>query len=227
MTQPLPNTSPSLNEAGLSLVETLISTVIALLMGVAMFSGIAAYFKDGQVLDEMGDHANNATQMRMVTPLLLDQASYVGTPTTATVSSPWLIPNPYASGSYEGVNIQWIPYAASGGVSLCTGTLVDHTSYLQNGGPGQSEPINGIEWNVTASVISGVTQTQANQACGVGRAYFPANNQWGFYGPVQEPGCPGHQQALIISNIYQYHLTASDYSTASEEGMIACLPNVH
>lgn len=213
-------------ECGLSMIELLISMAIMLILSAALLTGLSEFFKNGQALDELGNRANNAAQLRMIAPQLLTQASYIGTPTTTAVSSPWLVPNPNAPGSYEGINIQWVPYNVSGGVALCTATLADHASTIQNGAPNQVELINGIQWNVVASAISRVTSAEADQACGVGRAYFPTNNQWDFYGPVSEPGCPGNQQAIIITNIYQYNLTASNYSAASQEEVMACLPNV-
>ncbi len=215
-------------EQGLGLIDTLIGMLIAAIASVGIFYLLASFYRDGLTVDNVSNRANDASQIAMLAAHFLTQANYQsGSPTALTLSPPTIQQGRYASN--DGVTIQWVP---AGSTSVCTGTLVDRTEYVQNGNG--AEPIQGIAWVETG-----------NTPCQDGSAFFPTNNQWGFSGtqgvsggvattpgvsPVLSnlPGCPGQQQGMILSNTYAFRLgTTNPYAHGgTPQQVVVCMPNV-
>ncbi len=216
------------SESGLGLIDTLIGMLIAAIASIGIFYLLVGLYRNALTIDNVSNRANDASQIALLASHFLTQANYQsGNPTALTLSSPTIQQGQYAPN--DGVTIQWVPAGSS---SVCTGTLVDKTEYVQNGNG--AEPIQGIAWVETG-----------NSPCHDGTAFFPTNNQWGFTGTQgvvggvsttsgvsptipNLSGCPGQQQGIVLSNTYAFRIGTNNIygHGGTAQQVVVCMPNV-
>jgi len=212
---------PIRKEAGAGFIELLISLAIASIASVAVLSLIASFYQNGYTISNVSDRTNDAALVDTIAAHFLTQANYQGGVTALTLSAPTLQQGNNAPN--DGVTIQWVPF---GSESICTGTLVDQTEYVQN--EGGAEPLNGMAWVETGP-----------SPCQDGTAFFPINNQWGFSitnGGVSPSSptisalsnCPGNQQGVVLSNTYQFRINTTNIYKhgGTQQDITICMPNV-
>ncbi len=212
---------PIHKESGASFIELLVGLVIVAIASVGVFTLLQGFYKNGYTISNVSDRANDGALVDAITTHFLTQANFQGGPVALTLSVPTLQQGQNAPN--DGVTIQWVPAGSS---TICTGTLVDRTEYVQNGTG--AEPIEGMVW-----VESGAAP------CRSGTAFFPMNNQWGFsitrggVSPISPTipdlsGCPGDQQGVVLSNTYQFRINTTDIYAhgGTPQEVTVCMPNV-
>ena len=175
-------------EQGFSLVELLVSLVMALIIVTGAISVLTSFYHGDQRAQRLANRVATASTMASLMDHTLGMQGYYDAVTSAVAPIPEERPAPSVStgssvGPVNGVTVYWLPSAATTS-PYCQGTL--------------SATPTGMDWSVSGP--SGCTPPTANS----GSVFYPVGAGWAFY-LVSGTDCDNNQvgqsaTAVVASN---------------------------
>lgn len=190
-------------EQGFSLIELLVSMVIALIIAAGATEVLTSFYSGSRAAQQLANRVATASVLTSIMDHTLGMQGYYDAATVSVAALPVESPAPTSAtmsvGPVQSITVYWLPTAATT-TPYCQGTL--------------STTVSGMNWSVSGPTGCLSTPTSSSSV------FYPVGAGWEFY-LVPNTYCNNPYQNNYLPNATA--VVASNVSTGTEA--VSCLSN--